>query len=320
MTNSAILLRVRAKQSISSSLNNFRVRVPQGKTCISISNTATATSRPSAASRLGSLRNTTKQKLSHWRGATPVIIGCLVGGGCTWKLLQQQPSKSNCEAAVLSAAVTPPPPSLTGLVAFDKVEEPLLKKVRRCLRLIRRLFKLFFFLSPVVAFYPLTYLQRSSSRGEQDSTDSHDVVLSSLANNDAPKGILGLYFRMCLYCVECSGAAAIKMMQWAGSRPDMFGEDFSAVFSRLQDDTTPHGWKHTENALREAYGDDWQDHIRLHEILGSGCIAQVYKGVVSDEDGKEEEVAVKGETPYNHTICTCVCVCVCVVFIDVRRL
>jgi hypothetical protein len=42
-------------------------------------------------------------------------------------------------------------------------------------------------------------------------------------------------------------------------------------------------------------GKNWAERISLHEILGSGCIAQVYKGVVVDQDGKKEEVAVKGK-------------------------
>ena len=78
----------------------------------------------------------------------------------------------------------------------------------------------------------------------------------------------------------------------------MFGPAFCAVFSRLQDDTTPHAWKHTERALEEAFGEDWNERVRLDQIIGSGCIAQVYKGVVFTEDGKEREVAVKVMHPH----------------------
>ena len=99
------------------------------------------------------------------------------------------------------------------------------------------------------------------------------------------------YLRVCLQCVEASGAAVIKLMQWAGSRPDLFGHDFCAVFSQLQDSTTPHSFRHTCRVMAEAYGDDWQSKIQLGEILGSGCIGQVYRGYVvsndtiSDHDG-----------------------------------
>lgn len=66
------------------------------------------------------------------------------------------------------------------------------------------------------------------------------------------------------------------------------------MFSQLQDNTTPHAWKHTERSLREAYGDDWRDRIQVKEIIGSGCIGQVYKGIVKDKDGKDQVVAIKG--------------------------
>lgn len=76
----------------------------------------------------------------------------------------------------------------------------------------------------------------------------------------------------------------------------MFGHDLCSVFSRLQDDTTPHAWRHTEKVLREAYGGQWRDQITIRKndtLLGSGCIGQVYKGEVVGENGKPMPVAVK---------------------------
>lgn len=170
-------------------------------------------------------------------------------------------------------------------------------KVKRALRMIRRILKLMIALSPIAALYPLQHLYAMVyplPENDDDEKDAHQVALGHLANPvQIPEGPIGWYYRLCLHCIEWSGAAAIKIMQWAGSRPDMFGENFCAVFSQLQDDTTPHAWKHTEKALRDAYGDDWKDHIRLDKILGSGCIAQVYKGIVLDDAGNEQHVAVK---------------------------
>jgi aarF domain-containing kinase len=42
--------------------------------------------------------------------------------------------------------------------------------------------------------------------------------------------------------------------------------------------------------MEEAFGRDWATRIELKEILGSGCIGQVYKGVILDTN---EAVAVK---------------------------
>ena len=65
-----------------------------------------------------------------------------------------------------------------------------------------------------------------------------------------------------------------QIPKWASSRPDLFGEDFCEVFSRLQDDTTPHELEHTIKILEDAYGKDWENQIQLGEIIGSGCIGQ----------------------------------------------
>jgi predicted unusual protein kinase regulating ubiquinone biosynthesis (AarF/ABC1/UbiB family) len=212
-------------------------------------------------------------------------MGALVVG-CPWKMILPPTKMTKCELQTVAAV-----PEAPKIVV--KVDETKLwwHKVKHALRLIRRIIKLMIALSPVAALYPLQYLLTTQ---KPDEEDAHEVALAALAEAERPDGPIGWYYRLCLQSVEWSGAAAIKIMQWAGSRPDMFGQAFCSIFSKLQDDTTPHSWKHTEQALREAFGDDWREHIRLGEILGSGCIAQVYKGVVLDKDGKEQEVAVKG--------------------------
>lgn len=157
----------------------------------------------------------------------------------------------------------------------------LATKVRRIRRFFRRLIKLSFTLAPVVVFYPFLLLLHKRDPDE----DAQAIVLrqNTDKNNETKIWadlVLNSYLRLCLRCVENSGAAVIKLMQWAGSRPDLFGSSFCAVFSKLQDNTTPHAWGHTEQALREAYGENWRESIELGEILGSGCIGQVYRGTL----------------------------------------
>ena len=77
------------------------------------------------------------------------------------------------------------------------------------------------------------------------------------------------------------------------SRPDMFGDSFCNVFKKLQDETRPHSFAHTDKIMREAFGDDWQDTIVIDgdsKVLGSGCIGQVYKARMK---GTGQVVAVK---------------------------
>jgi hypothetical protein len=222
-----------------------------------------------------------------------------------WTANDDKTRHSHCEVlAVAGDNAIPVSLSRHGSVRMkdlDDEDETVWSQVKRALRMIRRLFKLFVVLSPVVLLYPLhwmicqggSWLKPRIQDGHDGSLDAQDVVLNSLDHGGIPGGPLGWYYKVCLFCVEWSGAACIKIMQWAGSRPDMFGEDFCAVFSQLQDDTTPHAWRHTERALVDAFGENWQERVRIDQILGSGCIAQVYKGVVLGEAGSERPVAVK---------------------------
>ena len=111
--------------------------------------------------------------------------------------------------------------------------------------------------------------------------------------------VFELWLGVCIHSTERGGAVLIKLSQWAASRPDVFGVEFADKFKKLQDNTTPHKWEHTEKCLSEAYGKNWRDHLRIEEdnILGSGCIAQVYKGWVTNEEGKEQPVAIKVAHP-----------------------
>ena len=225
-------------------------------------------------------RTSAPLSLYHYQYSTslrfvPPIVVSLAGR--SWE-------SANCEPTLQK-------PITREIAAIVRTQEPpgwakLIRKVLNAFRLWRRFIKLLITLAPVVALYPIQRLVGTA----KEHQDAHDLVLDTRQ----VEGPLGWYLQMCLYCVEWSGAAVIKLMQWAGSRPDLFGQDFCAVFSRLQDDTTPHSWRHTERVMREAYGNNWQDHIRLGQIVGSGCIGQVYKGVIKDKEGREKRVAVKG--------------------------
>lgn len=190
----------------------------------------------------------------------------------------------------------------------NEKDETLWSKLMRALRMIRRLCKLAFVFSPVVALYPLHWitsrtrmalvaLQGGGNSDDETTNDAHQMALQAIMLGDDANGMyVGWYYELCLYCVEWSGAACIKIMQWAGSRPDMFGREFCAVFSKLQDSTRPHAWKHTEKAMIDAFGKDWETKIKLEggQILGSGCIAQVYKGAIVDGNSNGEDDTQEG--------------------------
>ena len=170
----------------------------------------------------------------------------------------------------------------------------------RACKMLWRGAKLAITLAPIAIFYPI-YWWNQPKQVEADSTvDAQDKLLLAAALMDKNNNNMLLrsrttttmtsrsnvwvdwYFRVCLSCVEASGAAVIKLLQWASCRPDMFGYEFCAIFSKLQDQTTPHSWHYTNQVLQQTWGVNWSDHIQLDPVpLGSGCIGQVYRGTIT---------------------------------------
>jgi predicted unusual protein kinase regulating ubiquinone biosynthesis (AarF/ABC1/UbiB family) len=201
-------------------------------------------------------------------------------------------------AAVVQCDTVPTP---TGTVStLTRKPTVIMESALNYGRICRRLWMLFWnflpvaLLSPILWFYPL-----SSSTTDPNGLpmDSHQLVLQEPDLKNIPKPLFW-YLKQCLRAVESSGAVIIKLTQWASSRPDLFGQSFCQILSQLQDNTTPHSMKHTELVLAEAYGEDWANRLQLHEILGSGCIGQVYRGkyIKKHPDSskeQEQDVAVK---------------------------
>jgi len=107
-----------------------------------------------------------------------------------------------------------------------------------------------------------------------------------------------------LWAIEKSGPTFIKLAQWASTREDLFPAALTNRLVKLQDNTRPHGWKHTSKLLKAALG-DWEKflHIEEQRPIGSGCIAQVYKGTLKSPQkimpapgsGEEEEELKAGD-------------------------
>lgn len=83
-----------------------------------------------------------------------------------------------------------------------------------------------------------------------------------------------------LWITESSGPTFIKLGQWASTRRDIFPKEFCDRFSRLHIKVRPHSWAHTKQCLRRAFGEDWRRVFVFEskEPVGSGCVAQVYRG------------------------------------------
>ncbi|XP_028304027.1 uncharacterized aarF domain-containing protein kinase 2 isoform X2 [Gouania willdenowi] len=83
-----------------------------------------------------------------------------------------------------------------------------------------------------------------------------------------------------LWVTESSGPTFIKLGQWASTRRDIFSQQFCEKFSRLHVRVRPHSWAHTKLCLRRAFGEAWAKVLVFDskEPVGSGCVAQVYRG------------------------------------------
>jgi len=96
-----------------------------------------------------------------------------------------------------------------------------------------------------------------------------------------------------VWSMETAGPVYIKLSQWASTRRDIFPGVVCDRLSTLQRDTKPHSWDKTMVVLDKEWGKGWDKKVKLHrKVVGSGCCAQVYKGVVV-KDGKDKDVAVK---------------------------
>jgi ABC1 atypical kinase-like domain len=129
-----------------------------------------------------------------------------------------------------------------------------------------------------------------------------------------------LSWKYALWGIEQAGPTYIKLFQWATTRQDLFSPEFCRYFGKLQDETVGHSWKETVKILEQDLGlpaasdnvnesiSNVNEYLELHKTpIGSGCIAQVYRGRLKRAVGQYEEgteVAVKVQHPgIWHKVC-----------------
>ena len=117
-------------------------------------------------------------------------------------------------------------------------------------RLVLRFLRLSLTFGPLLTLYPLTHLHPSLRRS---------------------------WCRWLLWACEFSGPTFTKLGQWAGTRRDLFSEEFCDLFSKLHTKVKPHSWYITRKKLTKAFGKNWTKIFIAvdRKPIGSGCIAQV---------------------------------------------
>jgi len=97
-----------------------------------------------------------------------------------------------------------------------------------------------------------------------------------------------------LKTLQALGPAWQKLGQWAATRRDLFPVHVCDRLSTLHDHGFSHSWKHTHAMLQESFGHDYADKsLQVHELIGCGSAAQVYRGTLTQEDGSTRQVAIK---------------------------
>jgi aarF domain-containing kinase len=184
----------------------------------------------------------------------------------------------------LEAAVAPPT-NWKGWERKDWTDELLQSlgnsKLHRAWSALRRIVSLTTLAAPLVVLYPASLVSRHA----------HDWTWS-----------------YALWSIEQAGPTFIKLVQWATTRHDLFSPEFCTYFGQLRDKTAGHGWAATQTILKQDLGDHVYQYLQLDpKPIGSGCIAQVYKGTLQQAVDKYPvgtQVAVKVQHPgIWHKVC-----------------
>ncbi len=100
-----------------------------------------------------------------------------------------------------------------------------------------------------------------------------------------------------IFALQYLGPSFVKLGQWAATRRDLFPVHFCNRLSDLHSQTNTHDFSHTHKALVEAFGEDYESRglivTKDDTILGSGSVAQVYKGTLNCASKQGKPVAVK---------------------------
>ncbi|CAM9698325.1 unnamed protein product [Discosporangium mesarthrocarpum] len=95
-----------------------------------------------------------------------------------------------------------------------------------------------------------------------------------------PEWLQEVGWNLLVRLIELSGPAFVKGAQWASTRRDMFPRTFCDRLGRLRTFKRHFPGRRPEAALDVEFGPLWRQNFELDEDgpIGSGCIAQVYKG------------------------------------------
>lgn len=96
------------------------------------------------------------------------------------------------------------------------------------------------------------------------------------------------YLRVVQWSVAHMGPVASKGAQWVASRPDVFPPSLCSALAMFQHSAAVHGWHDTLAAVERESG-TLRDQLTFMEWtpIGSGCVAQVHRGLYRVADNED---------------------------------
>ena len=155
-------------------------------------------------------------------------------------------------------------------------------------------------LSPLIILTPAAILASkcldnnnilSKSEHNNNSYNNNNYNNYNNYNNHNTSVMSDVAWKYTLYTIQKLGPAFIKVSQWAATRRDIFPSNVCDRLSELNDAAFLHSWDHTHQVLTEALGEDYLDRLKIEKnnVIGSGSVAQVYRGIWDDDDDDSKE-------------------------------
>ena len=222
-----------------------------------------------------------------WRlvGATRNVHFLRTAGLGVGLTLSTQLRYGRCDAASLQPIhVVPVPPKVVATSAVAVNEDEMegksgftgmvykgAEKVGRFLRYLYRFLTIGAVATPMAVLGPASYLLGDKIPALEDIAYSYLV-----------------------WGLNQLGPAFIKLGQWASTRPDLYSPRVCAKLTALQDRvSTNHTMETVENTLTESFGPYWRERLTLDPVpLGSGCIAQVFRGKLIGDESLSSEASL----------------------------